>query len=82
LTVEATIDYDEQTQVNRATWFVSSDADADVLVAPLHLRSIFPEELTYMLDYFGFTLEARYGDFSSGEFLSSSRQQVCLCRAA
>jgi len=82
LTVETTMDYDAQSQVNRATWFVSSDVDADVLVAPLHLRSIFPEELTYMLDYFGFTLEARYGDFLSAEFRSSSRQQVCLCRAA
>jgi SAM-dependent methyltransferase len=81
LTVEATADYDERTQVNRSTWFVSSDVDADVLIAPLHLRSIFPEELLYMLDYFGFTLEARYGDFSSAEFRSSSRLQVCLCRA-
>ena len=81
LTVEATVDYDELSQVNRATWFVSSDVDANVLIAPLHLRSIFPEELTYMLDYFGFTLEARYGDFRSSEFRSSSREQVCLCRA-
>jgi SAM-dependent methyltransferase len=82
LTVEASTDYDEQSQVNRATWFVSSEAEKDLLVAPLHLRCLFPEELTLMLEHFGFSLEARYGDFSSGPFRSSSRQQICVCRAA
>ena len=80
LTVEETTAYDARSQVNRSIWYISSEGGADCVIAPLHLRSIFPEELLVMLDYYGFKLEARYGDFSSGSFLSSSRQQVCLCR--
>jgi SAM-dependent methyltransferase len=81
LTVEASTDYDEQSQINRATWFVSSETERDCLVAPLHLRCLFPEELTLMLEHFGFGLLARYGDFAYAPFRSSSRHQVCLCRA-
>jgi SAM-dependent methyltransferase len=80
VTVEASVDYDAGSQVNRATWYASSESEADYLVAPLHLRCIFPEELLLMIDHFGFELEARYGDFASTPFHSFSRQQVCLCR--
>jgi len=82
VTVEAAVDYDARSQVNRATWYASSQSEPDFLVAPLHLRCVFPEELLLMIDHFGFTLEARYGDFASTEFRSASRHQICLCRPA
>jgi SAM-dependent methyltransferase len=82
VTVEASADYDPECQVNRATWYASSESEEDYLVAPIHLRCIFPEELLLMIDHFGFDLEGRYGDFSYTPFRASSRQQVCLCRAA
>lgn len=82
LTVEATHDYDAATQVNRATWYVSTPERRDAWVMPLHLRSIFPEELPLLLAAGGFRLLSRAGDLSGAAFASSSPRQVCLCEAA
>ena len=82
LTVEATSDYDPLSQVNRATWFISTPEQHDAWVAPLHLRWIFPQELSALLTANGFRLERRDGDYSGGDFTSASRLQVCQCRPA
>jgi SAM-dependent methyltransferase len=82
LTVEATNDYDRQSQVNRATWFISTRQERDAWVVPLHLRSIFPQELLALLALNGVHLTRRDGDFSGGSFTSTSANQVCQCRLA
>jgi SAM-dependent methyltransferase len=82
LTVEATNDYDSESQVNRATWFVSTPEKRDVWVFPLHLRSIFPQELLVLLGANGVELMRRDGDFAGGSFTSRSANQVCQCRLA
>jgi SAM-dependent methyltransferase len=82
VTVEATSDYDALTQVNRATWFISTPEQHDAWVEPLHLRWIFPQELSALLTANGFCLERRDGDYSGGDFISESRLQVCQCRPA
>jgi hypothetical protein len=82
LTVEAAHDYDAATQVNRATWYISTPGRPDRWVAPLHLRSIFPQELPLLLAAHGFRLLSRAGDLTGGAFTSGSRQQVCLCDVA
>ncbi|HEV2733898.1 MAG TPA: class I SAM-dependent methyltransferase [Longimicrobiaceae bacterium] len=80
--IEATSDYDAATQVNRATWYFSAADEPDFLVAPLHLRSIFPQELPLLLAAGGLRLESRHGDFAGGAFGGGSRHQVCVCRPA
>jgi SAM-dependent methyltransferase len=80
LTVETTNDYDRQSQVNRATWFVSTDAQRDAWSFPLHLRSIFPQELLALLAANGFRLMRRDGDYAGGTFYSASAVQVCQCQ--
>src|SRR5215813_4046135 len=80
VTVEATSDYDTVSQVNRATWFISTPEQHDAWVAPLHLRWIFPQELSALLAASGFRLERRDGDYSGGDFSSESRLQVCQCQ--
>jgi SAM-dependent methyltransferase len=80
ITVEATCDYDTVSQVNRATWFISTAKQRDAWVAPLHLRWIFPQELCSLLAANGFRLESRDGDYSGGDFTSASQLQVCQCR--
>ncbi len=80
LTVEATSDYDALAQVNRATWFISTPEQHDAWVAPLHLRWIFPQELTALLAANGFRLERRDGDYSGGACTGASRLQVCQCK--
>lgn len=79
--VEGTSDYDAATQVNRATWYFSSPGEPDFLTAPLHLRSVFPQELPLLLAAGGLRLEARYGDFPRAPFGSGSTRQLCICRA-
>lgn len=82
LTVEATNDYDSHSQVNRATWFISTAEKPNAWVIPLHLRSIFPQELLALLAANGVDLLRRDGDFSGGSFTSASTNQVCQCRLA
>ena len=82
LLVEATSDYDAATQVNRATWYISTPSHPDRWVAPLHLRSIFPQELPVLLAASGFRLVSRAGDLAAGTFTSASRRQVCICDVA
>jgi hypothetical protein len=80
ITVEETSDYDTLSQVNRATWFISTPEQRDAWVAPLHLRWIFAQELSALVAANGFRLERRDGDYSGGDFTSESRLQVCQCR--
>src|SRR5215475_512311 len=56
ITVEATSEYDTLSQVNRATWFISTPERHDAWVAQLHLRWIFPQELSALLAANGFRL--------------------------
>jgi hypothetical protein len=80
LTVEATHDYDSATQVNRATWYVSTPDPRDAWTLPLSLRSIFPQELPLLLSAAGLELINRFGELSRAPFGPRSRVQVCLCR--
>lgn len=82
VSIESTSDYDAATQVNHATWYFSALGAPDFLTAPLHLRSIFPQELPLLLTAGGFRLEARYGELARTPFHSRSRHQVCVCRPA
>jgi SAM-dependent methyltransferase len=82
VTVEATIDYDRHSQINRATWFISTADQRDAWVTPLHLRSIFPQELLALLAANAVRLVCRDGDFVGGRFTSGSPSQVCQCRLA
>lgn len=78
--LEATHDYDRRSQVNRATWFVSTTAHEDRWVTPMHLRSIFPQELVVLLAKSGLRLLSRDGDYTGGRFSSASGNQVCQCQ--
>jgi SAM-dependent methyltransferase len=80
--VEATMDYDAATQVNRSSFHFSAPGRPDYLTVPIHLRSLFPLELPLLLSVHGFTLETRYGDFEAEPFTSASARQVCICRVA
>jgi SAM-dependent methyltransferase len=79
LTVDATSDYDAATQVNRATWYVSRTDRPDAWVMPLHLRSIFPQELPLLLAANDLRLVSRTGDLWGSPFTSASSRQVCVC---
>jgi len=77
--VEAMSDYDAATQVNRGAYILSAPGRPEYLRAPVHLRSIFPQELPMLLAANELELVARYGDFEREPFTSESPRQVCLC---
>jgi SAM-dependent methyltransferase len=79
LSVEMSHDYDAATQVNRGTLYVSTPSRRESWVFPMHLRSIFPQELPLLLAAGGFRLVTRVGDFTREPFQSSSYRQVCVC---
>ena len=73
--------YDAAAQVTRGTWHFSSDVEPDFLVAPLELRSIFPQELPLLLSSAGLRLVERFGDWSGRPFTAQAATQLCVCRA-
>jgi SAM-dependent methyltransferase len=80
VSVETTLDYDSATQVNSATWYISTPDRRDAWIVPVVLRSIFPQELPLLLSAAGLELTSRFGDLSGTPFGPGSRAQVCLCR--
>lgn len=73
--------YDAAAQVTRGTWYFSTHAEADVVVAPLEIRSIFPQELPLLLSLGGLRIVERYGDWSRTPFTSDAPLQLCVCEA-
>lgn len=73
--------YDAAAQVTRGTWWFSTDTEADVVAAPLEIRSIFPQELPVLLSLGGLRLVERFGDWSRTPFTAESPLQLCVCAA-
>ena len=81
VTVDVAETYDAAAQVTRGTWYFSTDGEPDFLVAPLELRSIFPQELTLLLSSAGLRLVERFGDWSGRRSTGDSAIQLCVCEA-
>jgi len=73
--------YDAAAQVTRGRWHFSTDAEADFVVAPVAIRSIFPQELPLLLSLGGLRLVERFGDWSRAPFTAESPLQLCVCEA-
>jgi SAM-dependent methyltransferase len=81
LDVDVTMAYDAATQVNHATWFVSTPTQRDAWTLPLDLRCIYPLELPLLLERGGLQLVSRHGGFDGRPFASASARQVCVTTA-
>ena len=73
--------YDAAAQVTRGTWHFSTDVEPDFVVAPLELRSIFPQELPLLLSLGGLQLVERFGDWSGRPFSGDAAIQLCICES-
>jgi SAM-dependent methyltransferase len=71
--------YDALAQVTRGSWHFSTDSEPDFLVAPLEIRSIFPQELPLLLSRGGLRLVDRFGDWSRGPLTAAASLQLCVC---
>ncbi|GAA1435195.1 hypothetical protein GCM10009641_30720 [Mycobacterium cookii] len=73
--------YDSLAQVTRGTWFFSTEAQPDFLVAPLEVRSIFPQELPVLLELGGLRVVERFGDWSRAPLTADAALQIYVCEA-
>lgn len=71
--------YDPVAQVTRGTWFFSTDAEADFVVVPLEMRSIFPQELPLLVSLGGLRVVERYGDWSRTPLTADAALQLVVC---
>jgi SAM-dependent methyltransferase len=74
--------YDAAAQVTRGTWYLSTDTEPDFIVAPLEIRSIFPQELPLLVSLGGLRLVERFGSWSGQPFDADSPLQLCICESA
>ena len=71
--------YDAATQVTHGRWYFSTDSEADFVVAPLAIRSIFPQELPLLLSLAGLRAAERFGDWSGAPFAADAALQLYIC---
>lgn len=74
--------YDAAAQVTRGRWYLSSDTEADFVVAPLEMRSIFPQELPLLVSLGGLRVVERLGGWSREPFTADAALQICVCEPA
>ena len=74
--------YDSAAQVTRGTWHLSTNSERDFVVAPLEIRSIFPQELPLLISFGGLRLVERFGDWSGRPFARDTPLQLCICESA
>ena len=79
--VDVAESYDAAAQVTRGRWYFSTESEADVVVAPLEIRSIFPQELPLLLSLGGLRLVERFGDWSRRPFTGDAAVQLCVCES-
>lgn len=82
VSVDVAETYDAPAQVTRGTWYLSTSTEPDFVVAPLEIRSVFPQELPLLLSLGGFQLVERFGDWSGGPFAIDAPLQLCICESA
>ena len=73
--------HDASSQVTRGRWHFSADCEPDFVVAPLELRSIFPQELPLLLSLGGLRLVERFGDWSGRPLTGDAAIQLCVCES-
>jgi hypothetical protein len=74
--------YDAPAQVTRGTWYLSTNSEPDFVVAPLEIRSIFPQELPLLLSLGGLRLVERFGDWTGRPLAVDTPLQLCICKSA
>lgn len=71
--------YDAAAQVTHGRWYFSTDSEADFVVAPLEIRSIFPQELPLLLSLGGLRVVERFGDWSRAPLTADAALQLYIC---
>lgn len=79
--IEETTNYDVAAQINRVNWYYSIENQKDYKVDELNMRCFFPQELEAIVQYNGFEISKKYGDFDRSSFVGSSPKQILVLKA-
>lgn len=71
--------YENKTQINRIEWhyFINGEFDS---IQNLDMRLFFPQELDAYLEWSGFNVLHKFGDFGEEAFNDDSEKQIFVCR--
>ena len=71
--------YERKTQINRIEWhyFINGKFDS---IQNLDMRLFFPQELDTYLDWNGFKIIHKFGNFEEEAFYDSSEKQIFVCQ--
>ena len=72
-------DYDAASQINRMKLFFKLPSQTEEVIEELNLRMYFPQELDALLEYSGFVIEDKFGDYEETPFVSSAGLQLVVC---
>lgn len=81
ITVMTKVDYDAATQINHIVWRYLHQSMDEVTTLSLDMRQFFPQEIDALLEYNGFSIEKKYGDYDDSLFTRRSPKQFIVCRA-
>lgn len=70
--------YESKTQINCIEWEYYIDGEYDS-IQNLDMRLYFPQELDSYLEWNGFTIIHKFGNFKEEEFIDSSEKQIFVC---
>ena len=79
VSVDVAETYDAAAQVTHGRWYFSTDSEADFVVAPLEIRSIFPQELPLLPSLGGLRVVERFGDWSRAPLAAGAALQLYVC---
>ena len=71
--------YDATSQINRIKLFFKLSSQTEEGIEELDLRIYFPQELNGLLEYNGFNIEDKFGDYDETKFVSSAKLQLMVC---
>lgn len=81
LVIDEVASYDAARQTNRVTW-IHHIGGGRPLARRLDMRCFYPLELDALLKYNGFRVLKKYGWYDRAPFVSGSRKQIFVCKAA
>ncbi|MHA1915993.1 MAG: class I SAM-dependent methyltransferase [Promethearchaeota archaeon] len=71
-------EYEKSTQISYFSSYYTIGQEE--IVKNLKLRMFFPQELDGLLQYNGFKIEEKFGDFNKNPFNSDSNRQIIICQ--
>jgi len=70
--------YDSAAQINRVKW--KYEFDGKEYIDKLDMRCYYPLEMDALINYNGFEIVAKFGDYDENPFDSESKKQIFICK--